>query len=155
MYAEFEELYGLLNHAIEIYDRMVAHVDPKYKMQAYNIYIAKVSHYLGITKTRPVFENAIENLPEKEKVQMGLRLAHLERKLSEIDRARAIYMHISQYSDPRFDDYDLWKVTFHLIARHGKTSNCTMEMKKPTENSAESSKLFSTNSVLKLQTLKN
>lgn len=29
---------------------------------SYNIYIAKVALYLGITKTRPVFESAIENL---------------------------------------------------------------------------------------------
>ena len=60
MYGEFEEQYGLLNHAIEIYDRMVYNVDYTDKMEAYlifiiiryNIYIAKVAMYLGITKTR-------------------------------------------------------------------------------------------------------
>jgi pre-mRNA-splicing factor SYF1 len=56
MYGEFEEEYGLLNHAIEIYDRMVFNVDYVDKMEAYNIYIAKVATYLGITKTRAVFE---------------------------------------------------------------------------------------------------
>lgn len=56
MYGEFEEEYGLLNHAIEIYDRMVFNVDYKDKLEAYNIYIAKVATYLGITKTRAVFE---------------------------------------------------------------------------------------------------
>jgi pre-mRNA-splicing factor SYF1 len=30
--------------------------------------------------------------------------------MGEIDRARAIYMHISQNSDPRDDDQKLWKV---------------------------------------------
>ena len=45
-----------MNHAIEIYDRMVFNVDYKDKMEAYNIYIAKVGTYLGITKTRAVFE---------------------------------------------------------------------------------------------------
>ena len=55
MYGDFEEQYGLLNHAIEIYDRMVFNVEYKDKMQAYNIYIAKVGTYLGITKTRAVF----------------------------------------------------------------------------------------------------
>jgi len=71
MYGEFEEEYGLLNHAIEIYDRMVFNVEYKDKLEAYyfityyisyNIYISKVAVYLGITKTRPVFESAIENL---------------------------------------------------------------------------------------------
>lgn len=33
-----------------------------YYINSYNIYIAKVALYLGITKTRPVFESAIENL---------------------------------------------------------------------------------------------
>lgn len=56
MYAEFEEKYGLLNHAFEIYDRMVVNVDDTDKMDAYNLYIAKISHYLGITKSRAIFE---------------------------------------------------------------------------------------------------
>jgi pre-mRNA-splicing factor SYF1 len=38
---------------------MVFNVDYKDKMEAYNIYIAKVGTYLGITKTRAVFEVAI------------------------------------------------------------------------------------------------
>ena len=56
MYAQYEEKYGLLNHAFEIYDRMVANVLETDKLDAYNIYIAKISHYLGITKSRPIFE---------------------------------------------------------------------------------------------------
>jgi pre-mRNA-splicing factor SYF1 len=55
MYADFEEKYGLLNHAFDIYDRLVANVGLKDKMEAYNIYIAKISTYLGITKSRPIF----------------------------------------------------------------------------------------------------
>lgn len=65
MYGDFEEQYGLLNHAIEIYDRMVFNVEYKDKMQAYNIYIAKVGTYLGITKTRAVFEVKIINISNK------------------------------------------------------------------------------------------
>jgi pre-mRNA-splicing factor SYF1 len=33
-------------------------------------------------------------------VNTGIRFAKLERKLGEIDRARAIYAHISQFSNP-------------------------------------------------------
>jgi pre-mRNA-splicing factor SYF1 len=55
MYADFEEKYGLLNHAFDIYDRLVANVGAKDKMEAYNIYIAKISSFLGITKSRPIF----------------------------------------------------------------------------------------------------
>jgi pre-mRNA-splicing factor SYF1 len=56
MYADFEEKFGLLNHAFEIYDRMVANVPESDKLEAYNLYIAKISYYLGVTKSRPIFE---------------------------------------------------------------------------------------------------
>lgn len=45
---------------------------------------------------------------------MGLRLAQLERKFGEIDRARGIYMHIAQFNDPRYDDFELWKVELNI-----------------------------------------
>lgn len=32
---------------------------------------------------------------------MGLRFAKMERKLGEVDRARAIYQHLSQFCNPR------------------------------------------------------
>lgn len=56
MFAEFEEKFGLLNHAIEIYDHLVLKVDEKDRKNCYQIYIAKVAEFLGVTKTRPIFE---------------------------------------------------------------------------------------------------
>lgn len=47
---------------------------------------------------------AIESgLPDKDVKAMCLKYAALERKLQEIDRARAIYSHASQLADPRTD----------------------------------------------------
>lgn len=40
-------------------------------------------------------------LPDRQTAEMCLRFAALERKLGEIDRARAIYVHASQFCDPR------------------------------------------------------
>lgn len=40
-------------------------------------------------------------LPDRQTAEMCLRFAALERKLGEIDRARAIYAHASQFCDPR------------------------------------------------------
>lgn len=40
-------------------------------------------------------------LPDKQTAEMCLRFAALERKLGEIDRARAVYAHASQFCDPR------------------------------------------------------
>ncbi|KRX03383.1 hypothetical protein PPERSA_12662 [Pseudocohnilembus persalinus] len=132
MYAKFEEQYGLLNHAFEIYDRMVATVEDKYKLKAYNIYIAKISNYLGITKSRPIFESAIENFQGKDIISIGLRFSHLERKFGEIDRARAIYQHICQWADPRDDDTNLWNIWNDFELHHGNvdTMNNFIRIKK-------------------------
>ena len=40
-------------------------------------------------------------LPDRQTAEICLRFATLERKLGEIDRARAIYAHASQFCDPR------------------------------------------------------
>lgn len=67
----------------------------------FNIYIQKAAALYGVTKTRPIFEAAMESLPDSDARQMGIRFAELETKLGEIDRARAIYAHTSQICDPR------------------------------------------------------
>ena len=56
MFADFEEKFGLLNHAIEIYDQLVRKVPEKDQKECYQIYISKVSEFLGVTKTRTIFE---------------------------------------------------------------------------------------------------
>ena len=67
----------------------------------FTIYIAKATENFGLPATRPIYERAIEVLPDKQTAQMCLRFAQLERKLGEIDRARAIYAPASQFCDPR------------------------------------------------------
>lgn len=72
----------------------------------FTIYIAKATSIYGLPATRPIYERALEVLPDKQTAQMCLRFAQLERKLGEIDRARAIYAHASQFCDPRvFPDF--------------------------------------------------
>lgn len=69
MYAEYEEKHGLINHVIEILDRLCA--QEQNKLDNYNVYIAKVSQFLGITKTRAIFEKAIQILESNDKIDMG------------------------------------------------------------------------------------
>ena len=69
----------------------------------FTIYIAKVTENFGLPATRPIFERAIELLPDRQTAQMCLRFASMERKLGEIDRARAVYAHASQFCDPRIN----------------------------------------------------
>jgi pre-mRNA-splicing factor SYF1 len=84
----------------------------------FTIYIAKATANYGLPATRPIYERALEGLcsysvlvltplnsftvlPDRQTAEMCLRFAALERKLGEIDRARAIYAHASQFCDPR------------------------------------------------------
>ena len=67
----------------------------------YNIYIKRAAEIYGVTKTREIYQKAIDDLPDDQTREMCLRFAELERKLGEVDRARAIYSHCSQICDPR------------------------------------------------------
>lgn len=67
----------------------------------FTVYIAKATANYGLPATRPIYERALEVLPDKQTAEMCLRFAALERKLGEIDRARTIYAHASQFCDPR------------------------------------------------------
>lgn len=61
---------------------------------------SKVSPYHLLCFLKPV-EYVLKALPDRQTAEMCLRFAALERKLGEIDRARAIYAHASQFCDPR------------------------------------------------------
>ena len=56
---------------------------------------------LGITKTRAIFEVALQKLKEKEILSIGRQYADIETKMGEIERARAIYIYISQFTSPK------------------------------------------------------
>ena len=64
-----------------------------------------------MTRTRQIYEKAIEVLDDREAREMCTRFAEMETKLGEIDRARAIYSHCSQMCDPRMTDgfWGSWK----------------------------------------------
>jgi len=101
MYAAFEEEHGLIKRAMAIYDRATGVVADADKFELFTIYIAKATENYGLPATRPIYERALEILPDKQTAEMCLRFASMERKLGEIDRARAIYAHASQFCDPR------------------------------------------------------
>ena len=73
----------------------------------FTVYIAKAAANYGLPATRPIYERALEVLPDRQTAEMCLRFAQLERNLGEIDRARAIYAHASQFCDPRVHP-DFW-----------------------------------------------
>ncbi|TFK54825.1 hypothetical protein OE88DRAFT_1653335 [Heliocybe sulcata] len=103
MYAQLEEDYGLAKRAMAIYDRATQVIADEDKFEMFTLYIAKAAANYGLPATRPIYERAIEILPNRQTAQMCMRFANLERKLGEIDRARAVYAHASQFCDPRLN----------------------------------------------------
>ncbi|KGB78042.1 pre-mRNA-splicing factor SYF1 [Cryptococcus deuterogattii 99/473] len=108
MYAKLEEEHGLAKRAMGIYDRAASTVQDSDKFEMYTIYIAKATANFGLPATRPIYERALESLPDKQTAEMCRRFARMERKLGEIDRARAIYAHASQFCDPRIEP-EFWQ----------------------------------------------
>lgn len=84
----------------------------------FHIYVAKAIEFFGLTYTRPIYERAIEILPDRQAKEMAKQYAELELKLGEIDRARAIHAHAAQFSDPRVD-FDFWSMWHDFEVRHG------------------------------------
>ena len=60
-------------------------MDKKEQAEVYNIYLRKAAEIYGVTRTRQIYEKAIEILSEAESRPMCLRFAEMETKLGEVD----------------------------------------------------------------------
>ncbi|OCK80141.1 hypothetical protein K432DRAFT_298263 [Lepidopterella palustris CBS 459.81] len=118
MYGALEEERGLARHAMRIYERATRAVSDDDRMDMFNFYITKSASNFGLTSTRPIYERAIAALPDAEAKEMCLKFAEMERRLGEIDRARAIYGHASQFCDPRTNPA-FWKRWEEFEVQHG------------------------------------
>ncbi len=72
---------------------------------------------------REIYETAIEGaapyqLPDADTRVLALKYATLERKLGEIDRARAVYVFASSLADPRVDK-GFWEQWNDFEVQHG------------------------------------
>ncbi|KAL6719101.1 pre-mRNA-splicing factor syf1 [Lecanora helva] len=118
MYGNLEEERGLARHAMRIYERATRAVSDEDKPEMFNFYITKSASNFGLTSTRPIYERAIAALPDKEARDMCLKFAEMERRLGEIDRARAIFGHASQFCDPRTTP-TFWQKWESFEVQHG------------------------------------
>ncbi len=71
-----------------------------------------------MASTRPIYERAVSTLPDTEARDMCLKFADMEKRLGEIDRARAIYGHASQFCDPRTSP-EFWAKWHAFEVQHG------------------------------------
>ncbi|KAK0629947.1 hypothetical protein B0T17DRAFT_556258 [Bombardia bombarda] len=118
MYGNLEEERGLARHAMRIYERATRAVSEEDRADMFNFYITKSASNFGLPSTRPIYERAIAALPDNEARDMCLKFADMEKRLGEIDRARAIYGHASQFCDPRTTP-DFWRKWEQFEVQHG------------------------------------
>lgn len=118
MYGNLEEERGLARHAMRIYERATRAVADEDRADMFNFYITKSASNFGLPSTRPIYERAITVLPDTEAKDMCLKFADMEKRLGEIDRARAIYGHASQFCDPRTNP-DFWVKWEQFEVQHG------------------------------------
>jgi pre-mRNA-splicing factor SYF1 len=118
MYGNLEEDRGLARHAMRIYERATRAVSDEDRADMFNFYITKSASNFGLPSTRPIYERAIAALPDKDARDMCLKFADMEKRLGEIDRARAIYGHASQFCDPRTSP-NFWSKWETFEVNHG------------------------------------
>lgn len=134
LYGKMEEDYGSARQALRIYDRATKEVGEKDRYEMYKFYIAKAGNSLGLAATREIYQRAVETLPDRQARNMCLEFADLEKKLGEIDRARALYGHSSQFCDPRTDSkfWEIWK-EFEISHGNEETYKEMLRIKRSVE----------------------
>mmetsp|Transcript_112671 Transcript_112671/g.283248 ORF Transcript_112671/g.283248 Transcript_112671/m.283248 type:complete len:977 (+) Transcript_112671:106-3036(+) len=118
LYAKLEEEHGLARHALAIYNRATKAVEEKDMYDMYMILLRKTAELFGQTRTREIYDQAIESLPQERIKDACIRYAKMETMLGEVDRARAIYQHASQFCDPRREE-EFWKTWRGFEVQHG------------------------------------
>lgn len=118
MYGALEEERGLARHAMRIYERATRAVADEDRTEMFEFYVTKSASNFGLTSTRSIYERAIAALPDKEAAGMCVKFAEMERRLGEIDRARAIWGHASQFCDPRVNP-EFWRKWEGFEVQHG------------------------------------
>ena len=118
MYGALEEERGLARHAMRIYERATRAVADEDRSEMFEFYITKSASNFGLPSTRSIYERAIAALPDSEAASTCIKFAEMERRLGEIDRARAIWGHASQFSDPRVRP-EFWRKWEAFEVQHG------------------------------------
>lgn len=118
LYAKLEEDHGLARHALSIYNRATKGCEEKDMYDMYAILLRKTAELFGQTRTREIYEQAVENVPQTRIKDTCVKYAKMETMLGEVDRARGIYVHASQFCDPRKED-EFWKVWRGFEVQHG------------------------------------
>eukprot|EP00977_Amphora_coffeiformis_P003661 scaffold710_cov171-Amphora_coffeaeformis.AAC.30 len=101
----FEEAFSVYERGIEMFS--FPHPGAKSLWKAYLAAFldryagTKTTKHLGITSTREIYQDAVDNLKDKDAAKICIDFAKMETTLQEYERARAIYAYGAQMADPR------------------------------------------------------
>ncbi|KAJ2326013.1 pre-mRNA-splicing factor syf1, partial [Coemansia sp. RSA 2673] len=97
-----EELAGAPRRALRVYERATRGVAKEGRLEMFRFYAAKTAEFLGLPATRAVYERGVAELPDDADVAaLAIDFAAAERRLGEIDRARALFAYAAPLVDPR------------------------------------------------------
>jgi len=118
-YVRLEEEHGLARHAMDVFARCAASVPDSEKLAVFDLYATHAMEAFGVDKVRSIYQTAVEGeLPDGLTRELCTRFAALERKHGEIDRARSLYIHASQFSNPSAVPA-FWEEWNSFEVRHG------------------------------------
>ncbi|CAN6214429.1 unnamed protein product [Urochloa humidicola] len=122
-YAKFEEEFGLATRAMKVYEDAADGVPGRDKLAVYEAYVARAAALFGVAKTREVYHRAVTGgrLPDEDARVMCVRFADLETGLGEVDRARALYVYVSGFTNPDAHP-EFWRRWNEFEVAHGDES---------------------------------
>merc|ERR1712193_181571 len=109
--------------AFQVYERAIKGVPSEQRLSFYVLLIEKARQFYGISKVREIYDSALETMVQPDLKEGDIRslcldYVHLERKLGEIERARAILVFASQFANPSLDP-SFWQVWNQFEVAHG------------------------------------
>lgn len=128
MYADMEDRHSLARHALNVLARACRDVREEDRPDMYRYYIVKTASLFGVTKTRPIYEEAMSSLRNPvDVIEFASRYAAMEAAVGEYDRARAIYVQSCHIVDTRARGiYELfWKNWNDFELAHGSEDTYT------------------------------
>ena len=81
-----------------VYDRAIEAVEPVERFGLFNIYLKKAADIYGVTRTRQIYEKAIEVLSDSEAKEMCLRYEGIGRSLLNISLFSKVLKELKTFS---------------------------------------------------------
>lgn len=102
LYVKFEEEYGVSRrNALAVLKRICVGAEPAERAALFTMLLERVAQHSGLLATREIYEEAIKSVPAAQSIDFALKYAAMEEQLGEVQRARALYLHMAPQCDAR------------------------------------------------------